>query len=244
MLHPRDWHTGNMGPDKLQEHILSTYFGLRIGIAAVGLQFPFILWGGGAFFAGLPLQNSMSAYYHQISNDGRSMRDYFVGLLFVVGISLYLYKGYSRLENYLLNIAGAFCVGVALFPMPWPEGSGTSLSFHYICAVIFFVCIGCVAIFCAGDTLPILEKDYPTRAKALKHLYRLVGAAMIIFPVLAYVLGVVTHYAQRTFFIELAGILSFGVYWAFKTAELRKTEAECKGGLKRLKKTNGKVEEI
>jgi hypothetical protein len=241
MFNPR---LRSMGSDELQEHILSTYFSLRLGIAVIGLLFPFILWFGGAAYANLPLLDSMSQYYHQLGIDGRSMRNWFVGLLFIIGACLYLYKGYSRLENWLLNAGGLFCVGVALFPMPWPEGSGSGLSPHYICAVTFFLCIAAVALFCAGDTLPLVKNE--THRAALKHSYRLVGIIMILSTLTAYLLGGVFHYAQRTFFMELAGVLSFGIYWALKTVELRHTEADCKAVVKKLTKTDGdgKVREV
>ena len=62
-------------PEELQRHILTTYINIRVGIAAIGIAFPFLLWLGGYFYARLPLQGSMSAYYHAVGNEDRSMRD-------------------------------------------------------------------------------------------------------------------------------------------------------------------------
>src|SRR5216684_1487516 len=142
-----------MKPDKLQKHILGTYFSLRIGIAIVAMLFPFILWIGGRLYVGLPLQDSMSAYYHASINQ-TSMRDWFVGILFAVGIFLNLYKGYSNSENIALNFAGILAVGIAIFPMQWNCGTDCSwFSIHGLCAVLFFFCIAFVCIRCASDTL-------------------------------------------------------------------------------------------
>jgi hypothetical protein len=74
-----------------ESHIYSTYFTLRLGMAAIAILFLFILWIGGHIYAGLPLQDLMSAYYHA-NIDGRSVRDWFVGILFAIGAFLYLYK--------------------------------------------------------------------------------------------------------------------------------------------------------
>jgi hypothetical protein len=66
----------------------------------------------------------------QIHQPG-TMRNWFVGLLFAIGMILYINKGHSPKEDWALNFAGLFAVGVALFPMPWDCGSHL-LSLHGI----------------------------------------------------------------------------------------------------------------
>ena len=64
------------------------------------------------------------------------MRDWFVGLLFVEGIFLYLYKGFGRAGNLALNIAGVLAIGVALIP----EAAGHSwITAHGFCAIGLFL---------------------------------------------------------------------------------------------------------
>ena len=70
--------------EDLQTHMKATYLSLRIGMAALAIAFPLLLWVGGHIFQSLPLQASMSAYYHS------SMRDVFVGVLVAIGAFLYL----------------------------------------------------------------------------------------------------------------------------------------------------------
>jgi len=60
----------------------------------------------------------MSAYYHT------AMREVFVGILFAVGAYLYLYKGFSAVENIALNLAGTFAICIPLFPTPLPGAAG------------------------------------------------------------------------------------------------------------------------
>jgi len=60
----------DLAPEELQRHILSTYMNIRVGIAVIGIVFPFVLWLGGYVYARLPLQGSMSAYYHAVGYEG------------------------------------------------------------------------------------------------------------------------------------------------------------------------------
>jgi hypothetical protein len=203
--------------DHLQRHILNSYLALRIGIGVIGLAFPLILWWIGYFFFDIRLRPSMSAYY------GTPMRNVFVGLLFVVGAFLYLYKGFSNRENVALNCAGLSAGVVALVP------EGTSWA-HGTFAIFLFLCVGYVTIFRNGDTL---EYILDTKRKALyKHTYRTLGALMIVLPLVAYVLisGLQYHLDVKkkniVFGVELAGIWAFAAYWLVKSREIWRTQKD------------------
>ena len=213
-----------MKSDELQNHIFATYVNLRIGVAIIAIAFPLLLWVGGAM-QGLPLQDSMSAYYHAISND-KSMRNWFVGILFAVGVFLYLYKGYSPQENYALNFAGAFAIGVAIFPMEWNCGEECKkISMHGTCAILFFLCIAYVCIRCASDTLHLLNDK--VRERRYRILYRQIGIGMILSPLIALLLTLIfQQFKSFTFFAEAAGIWIFAAYWLLKSRELSSTNAE------------------
>jgi hypothetical protein len=235
----------DLAPEELQRHILSTYMNMRRGIAAIGIVFPFLLWLGGHFYARLPLQPSMSAYYHATGFECRSMRDWFVGLLFLEGISLFLYRGFGRSENWALNIAGFLAVGVAIFP---EEPSKSWLALHGFCAIGLFLCIAFVALFCADNTLDLINKtNFPNPAKAIARLklaYKLIGSAMITSMLVAYILNTVLKTGFMKFWVEAAGILSFGVYWLIKSWELRRTAADLKTFRAQTKKSGGRVMSI
>jgi len=87
----------------MSDHIAATDRALRIRAGVIALAFPLILWGGGHLLANLPLQGSMSAYYHASDalHSGQSLpgqgvlRNEFVGFLFAVGVILFLYRGSS-----------------------------------------------------------------------------------------------------------------------------------------------------
>lgn len=214
-----------MKPEALEKHIFGTYFTLRIGIAVIAILFPFILWIGGNLYLGLPLQDSMSAYYHANIGD-KSMRDWFVGILFAVGAFLYLYKGYSSAENIALNGAGIFAVGIAIFPMQWNCGADCGkYSLHGFCAVSFFLCTAFVCIRCASDTLHLIQDEKIKRRYNLA--YKLIGIVMIASPAIAFVLtALLKQYRAQTFYAEVVGILAFATYWLTKSRELSITGAE------------------
>lgn len=237
-------------PEQLEKHILSTYLSLRIGIAVIGLALPIVLAVGGYFYAKLPLQPSMSDYYHALGETGKSMRDWFVGFLFVVGLFLYLYKGYSKLENYLLNVGGILCVGIAVIPMciqgtsPVPCGWFTP---HGFCAVTFFLCISAVCLFCADDTLELIKDarlPNPDKRIALfKRLYQAIAVVMIVSIGAAWVLNEVAGTQHAIFWVEFAGIWSFAAYWLLKSKELSDTAAEAKAIAGRLMRVQGRLRE-
>lgn len=214
-----------MKPKALPEHISGTYFTLRVGVAVLGFALPFVLSIGGYVGMGIPLQESMSAYYH--ANAG-AMRDGFVGVLCAVGALLYLYKGYTRLENYALNMAGVFLALVALVPMQWGCGSSCStFSWHGTFAVLFFLLIAYVCVFRASDTLGLLPETARAR---FGRAYKWLGSGMVASPVVAVILSAFlergTGARATVFFIEALGVFVFGAYWVVKSRELSQSNAE------------------
>jgi hypothetical protein len=220
-----------MTPKDLTEQVSATYRMLRLGLAIVAFSLPPLLFFGGRVFGDLPLAGSISAYYHlssaahqaaDLSGQGL-LRNEFVGLLFAVSAFLLAYQGYSKLEDYALNAAGVLALGVALVPMAWPITTGGGhFSTHGTCAVLFFVAIGYVCIFRAGDTLTLI-KD-PVVRQRYQRTYRLLGGAMVLLPITAWaLLSLLPDYKSTKFFVEAAGIYVFATYWVVKSHEASKT---------------------
>ena len=209
-----------MNPEERQEklkellpHILSTYFILRIGMGIIAIAFPISLWFVG-LLRGVELQTSMSAYYHT------SMQDVFVGILFALGTFLYLYKGFSKGENIALNFAGVFALGVALFP----EGD-KFITVHGVCAGLLFVCMAYVCIFKASETLDLM-KDKELAAR-YSRFYKILGFAMIILPLTAFLLLSVLGKIQYVIFLaEAAAVWVFGIFWVTKGKEIHATQVD------------------
>ncbi len=213
---------------ELDTSITATYFSLRWGMVIIAVAFPILLWLGGSWFRELslwPPLDSMSAYYDS------GMRDWFVGFLFAVAVCLYLYKGLSEKENYLLNSAGIFSVGIAVNPFSWhPAGWPAKLTPHGICAGLFFLMIVLDCWLCSGDSfalglLPASEEELYAKK------YRAIGIALIVVPLLAFLIN--THvlgepFSSSVFWIEATAIWVFAFYWHTKSGELERALAEAK----------------
>ena len=210
--------------DIVQKHIFETYVTMRIGIAALAIMFPSVLVFGG-FYIDIPLQDSMSAYYHAMNNN-HSMRDFFVGILFAIGVFLYLYKGYRKDEDYVLNLAGAAAIGVALIPMQRDCGdSCASISLHGICAFTLFISVAYVCIWCAPHTLEELKNK--VKEQRYRKIYMLLGICMVLSPVIAWLLTFIfKKFHAYTYIAEAVGIVIFAIYWLVKSGELAATKSE------------------
>ena len=225
-----DAHDGNswlermarMRSNELQQHVLGAYFSLRAGIVVLSLAFPLTLYFGGRWWDGIPLQTSMSAYYG--AHDG-FMRNWFVGILWVVGWFLYAYKGFSTLENIVLNIAGVFGVLIAMVPCRCWDADPESSKVHGFVAVSFFVLMAFVCIRCGPDTIELLP-DKQQQAR-FRRYYNIIGAAMVLSPAAALLVSyVVRQLVNYKFFVEMFGIYAFATYWLVKSWELSITSAE------------------
>ncbi len=236
----------------IQKHMMKTFVGLRVGVGVVGIVFPWLLVIGGASYH-VPFADSMSAYYHataqcyapdsQLPDPGNladeknqgspclnpgegegPMRNWFVGVLFFIGAAMFAITGFSVWEDWLLNIAFVGALGVALNPMPWPEGTGFSI--HYVCAIVFFAASGATCIFCADKTLNAMPecKDRDKIIARYKFVYRVLAGFMILAPLCTFISS--RGKTHATFALEVAGVTAFGVYWLVKTSELRRSEVE------------------
>jgi hypothetical protein len=237
-------------PKELWRHFSDTYFSLRVGLAALAFAFPLVLYAYGKLRHGLDLQPSMSAYFWAASADQCAafpMRTIFVGFLCAIGVGLYAYKGLTPLENLLLNGAGLCAALVAIFPERiGPEEAASdprlarlfkdcpaveawahqpALPIHYPAAVLLFVLLAIVAWFCAYKSLKYLPAGVD--AVRYRRLYRSIALAMLVFPLpgaaLAYLLGLK---ASWVFFVEAAGVVTFGMYWTVKSREMALSRLE------------------
>ena len=203
-------------PDRLRVHMFKTYDWLRLGLAVLAIALPLLL-----FFFGGPRLESMSAYYNAAPGGWFVSRDWFVGILWAVAALLIVYKGYDPREDRALNLAGVFAIGVALVPTREnaPEYFGF-ITLHGAFAVLFFLCLGYVALFRAGDTLRLFS--VPEKQQRYGKWYKLIGALMVGATATAVVLGTLeSRRPTATFVTEWVAIYSFALYWLVKSYELK-----------------------
>jgi hypothetical protein len=207
------------GDFALDQTMRATYFSLRRTIVLVAVTLPPLLWWGGYLAFGIHLQDSIGAYYTT------AIRDWFVGCLFGVAACLYVYKGLSDRESFLLNMAALFAVGVAVNPLDWkPAWLPDGLTPHGICAVLFFAMIALACWLCQDDSLR-LGLVPPDRVARYRAKYTLTGIALVALPVVASTIntGVPGRAPGSSIFrLEAVAVWVFSFYWYTKTGELQK----------------------
>lgn len=222
--------------DEIARHILATYTTLRWGLGILALLFPLLLVGYG-WFRGVDLQPSLSAYYYAATSAVDCVwfptRAVFVGLLCAIAVGLYLYKGFTNLENLLLNVAAICGVAVAWVPEKLSQeqvdacavlapvlAQQTATWVHWLAAVLLFVCLGAVAWFCAEKTLAYLPAQHKHRAEGFRRTYKTLGVMMVVGPLLAVAVANLLDAKYTVIALEAAGIWVFAAYWLVKSREL------------------------
>jgi hypothetical protein len=205
----------------LQLYIAGTYFALRLALFAIGAALPIALLVGGHVGSSGRQPDSISGYYHT------GMRNLLVGCLVMIGTSLILYRGFGRLENWLLNFGGAGAIGVAFLPMGRDQGATdgptvfVSPHWHATCALIAFGGIGLTAILCGRYTTVLLPEAVRRKYQIT---YQVLGAAMIVLPVI--VVLAARRNSAWMFWTESAALWVFAAYWLVKTIECRINDAD------------------
>lgn len=194
-------------------------------MTVMAFVFPVLLILGSWISTNIVLQGSISAFYHT------PMRNLFVGVLVAIGSFLYLYKGFTSKENIALNIAGIFAVGVAFFPtsippevaelsVDWlPRSPFIAPYIHGFSAVLFFLAIAYVCIFCGNETVALI-KNKKIKRKYLM-IYRMIGVLMVVLPSLAVLFSFFAAREYLVFIFEFVAIWVFAFFWLFKIRELR-----------------------
>jgi len=214
----------NVSEDRVQlrKHMFSTYRSMRIGMLVIALAFPLVLWIVGGVVYGLSLQDSMSAYYWASIKEGGGppMRVWFVGILFALATCLFLYKGYTRLEDSALNVAAVCAFLVALVPMCWTTESECPSwrKLHGGSAIVFFVLLASVSILHALYALGWLQGG--SRRPRSKYWLWYVGTAlvMVLSPIGAGIFFETNP--ARTFWTEVAGIVAFCIFWGVQSWQI------------------------
>ncbi len=215
-----------------------SYHLIRTAVGFLGSALPFILVLGWAGLHGWwSLLGSLSAYYHT------GMRDFFVGILVVVGILLLTYKIADRQRDSLLSsLAGIFAIGVALFPTAIPPGLQPTVTptpiqewlteersqlIHFICAGLFILCLMLLCVFFAyGELEPETEEFDGQRGVVPPKAWFTVHLSMALLILLSALFIVVTQllHVWDTYSVligEAVAIWAFGVSWFLKGMDLK-----------------------
>jgi hypothetical protein len=191
-----------------------SYLVLSAGMGLIAALLPIVLVIAG----GYQTHDSMSSFYHDKVGP---TRDILVGSLCAVGAFLFLFHGLSKLENWLLNLAGIAIILVAVIPSPGDTGYG-SAPLHRGFAIVFFVLIGIVAIFLSKGRVKNIVSE--RKKRWFMRAYNFVGVMMIAAPIAATALQytrIPIFTGHAVLLAEVTGIWSFAAYWFVKTREYR-----------------------
>lgn len=159
-------------------------------------------------------------------------------------------KGLTQWENTLLNTAAICALIVAVVPeringkdlagderimqlvkdcpavLEWANHQ-PDLPIHFAAAAVLFVLPGIVAWQCGCKSLSYLPAHHKHREPMLRRAYRVLAVLMILCPVTGFALAaLLARGGSFVFFVEMAGIWTFGSYWALKTWELSLSRLE------------------
>jgi len=223
-----------MTPEDLRENIVATYFTLRWGVVVLSIALPVVLYVWNVSSYGQLHETTISAFY---GADKWGMRNYFVGTLCVVGSLLFIYKGFSALEKWMLKAAGVAAILVAFRPCSCWVGAGLHDHWHNAFAIAFFACMVVVCEFCAFDTISLLPKAQQGRFTGYYHT---IAILLLLSPIGAVIAAYMAAAPKSAlFFIEWFGVWVFAAYWVVKSIEFHITSAEKRALRGELKKKEG-----
>lgn len=214
------------GTTPQNNRLVVSYLMLRKAVGCLGMGLPFILALGGGLLFDLPIQPSISDYYHT------GMRDVFVGVLFAMGVFLFSYKGYGKRDNLAANIAAVCVIGTALFPTTPQDPSELAATIgkaHVAFASAYFITL-------AYFSLALFTKSDPTRPatpqkRQRNAVYRASGYTILLAIVLIVLLkllpvdlGNSLQTFDPVFWLESVMVIAFGISWYVKGEGILKDE--------------------
>lgn len=208
-----DWRRKDQSRKDFSQRASLAFLIKCFGIGVLALMIPILL----PLLGGYAGHYSISYFYHV-----PEARNWFVGLLWAVGIYLILFQGLSRWENLSLTLAGVFLILVALVPTGTDQCSESMFSWHAAFAIAFFLCLFVVAIFFSKSRLDYILWP-PLRAR-FAMAYNITGALMFGLPILAYGVHLVDgrDCGHEIYWIEFAAIAAFSAFWFVKTWEYKR----------------------
>lgn len=193
-------------------YVLS-YLTLRRSVGIIGMALPLVLIFGKMILESPGILDSISLYYYSV------MRDVFVGSLCAIAVFLFSYR-YEIQDDIAGSLAGAFAIGVALFPIaPSVGATGRQVIigwFHLLFAACFFSALAYFAIVLFRKTD---QSDPPTRRKQLRNMIYLscgiaIVACLVLIIVIQFLLG--NSWLHLIFWLETLAIMAFGISWFVK----------------------------
>ena len=218
----------NANKSSSNERLLISYLQLRRNIGYFGVALPISLILGGGLLFGVEIQSSISAYYYT------GMRGIFVGILWAIGVFLFSYKGYSKEDNWVANIAGISATLVALFPTDPPGSTGPLSStalLHFSSAGVFLLSLAYFSLFLFVKTDH--QSCISEQKRVRNSIYRFCGYIIIAALLLLGVFNILPEDVRASlapldpvFWLEAIAVFAFSGSWFVKGEGILKDHAE------------------
>lgn len=204
------------------------YHTLHQAIGWLGIGLPFAVWFGSLWFSECnAVQPSISHYYFT------NMREVFVGVLCAYSLFLFTYKGYSKMDGFLANLAAIACLGIALFPTdPVLTKDSTCQqdvvsmitvpfhrAIHLSCAIAFFFILAMMSLFLFTRSKEQDPSKRTLQKRRRNRVYRVCGSIILIcMGILTFTMngGEGEKSGYIVFTLEVVMLVTFGYSWLTK----------------------------
>jgi hypothetical protein len=213
-----------------QDQLIS-FLWIRRGIGLLGIILPLVLLLGNNLLSNCnTIQYSISDYYHS------NMRDVFVGVICLIALFLFTYRGYDKSDNIASNLACIFALGVAFLPTSIKSTNNNCLNCNYIMypilhtisAVCFFLILTYFALIQfpksekLDEAIKVINSEIISASKKRKMIYLACGVVMFLSILL---IGADMLFGKKidflankpvVFYLEWAALWAFGISWIVK----------------------------
>lgn len=224
-------HTATRNPAVL------SYYAMRRTVGVIALALPFALAGGSMLMAlagprhALPhplLERSISDYYYT------PMRNLLEGSLWAIAAFLVCSRGYEPIDEVMGYVAGAFTLGVAVFPpvnprLPLYTPLQVEIGFvHSGFAALMFLSLAYFCLFLFRRSSPQARLTRQKRHR--NRIYAICGVTMLVcltgmVSITARALAHSLRPSPWLFWLESVALAAFGVAWLTKGEGLLKDKA-------------------
>jgi hypothetical protein len=211
-----------------QDPQVISYQTLRKTIGWLGIFLPFAMIVGAKVLSQCTtIQPSISHYYYT------NMREIFVGTLCAVSLFLFSYKGLSKIDSYVSNLAGFFGLAIVFFPTnvlctndicyPCQQNviSLTRIPYHhnlhFIAAALFFFTLAMMSIFLFR--LSDKPGNKQTVQKRKRNVIFLVCGIIMLASIITcgiYIQFFKEENSTVVLWLETVALVAFGISWLTK----------------------------
>lgn len=207
-----------------------------IGLGVLGILMPCAIWQGGLWIFGIPLQPSISDYYHT------PIGSLHVGALLTFAV-YFVVRPWSTKKSRIAGVLiGLFTAGAALVPVPQClETAGSMVRAQEISGLIhllFAFLLLCTFAYLTFFRFGMSADDPELVAGRIRNVHRMLGTVMLFCSLLIGAIGLsgdTCHSDESTssdvFWLEAAALSAFWLSWLIECLWVRRDETALRSGI-------------